>query len=414
MTFKLATAAAMVLASATASNAADLAKKAPAAVDYVKVCDTYGAGFFYIPGSDTCLKIGGYARFNFMGGDESYGVSDLPYYGKYGQNRGANAISTSARFQLEVDARSMTEFGLLRAFGALQFNASSGGSTGANPDKAYIQWAGLSAGYKTSNWDFFTGEALGGVYGDEQHDDTVNLLSYTFGIGNGVTATIGVEDPSFAGRYGGTLASGTNVYGATYGGVKAPDVVANINVTQAWGSAQVMAVAHEDYGSTSVNDGGWGFAVGAGAKINLPMLGAGDELGIQAAYADGALRYLSDNLSSSNNNNTGKAGFSPWDFGNNGDSSTGWSALVGLKHVFTPTVSAAADFGWVSVDLGDSSNISFDQYTVRGSVTWTPVKNLAISAGVDYRNTNFNSNGNALGLADGDGWAGTLRVQRSF
>ncbi|HZP74711.1 MAG TPA: porin, partial [Pseudolabrys sp.] len=31
-------------------------------VQYVKICSLYGAGFFYIPGSDTCLKIGGYVR----------------------------------------------------------------------------------------------------------------------------------------------------------------------------------------------------------------------------------------------------------------------------------------------------------------------------------------------------------------
>jgi hypothetical protein len=405
MTFKLATAAAMVLASATASNAADLAKKAPAAVDYVKVCDTYGAGFFYIPGSDTCLKIGGYARFQLRGGDESYGATDAAYYGNFGQARSANSINTTARFQLEVDARSMTEFGLLRAFGALQFNNGS-----AAPDKAYIQWGGLSAGYKTSNWDFFTGEALGGVYGDEQHDDTVNLLAYTFGLGNGVTATLSVEDPSFAGRVNSGTSTQVGIYAlwaGSYGGVKAPDVVANINVTQAWGSAQVMAVAHEAYGSTSTNDGGWGFAVGAGAKINLPMLGAGDELGIQAAYADGALAYLTDNLGKSANSTE------VWDFGFNGDTSTGWSALVGLKHVFAPTVSAAADFGYASVDLG-GSDFKFDQYTIRGSVTWTPVKNLAISGGVDYRNTNGNSAYNNAGFVDGDGWAATLRVQRSF
>jgi hypothetical protein len=41
--------------------AADLPVKAKA-VEYVKICTAYGAGFFYIPGSDTCIKIGGYMR----------------------------------------------------------------------------------------------------------------------------------------------------------------------------------------------------------------------------------------------------------------------------------------------------------------------------------------------------------------
>ncbi|MEZ5839961.1 MAG: porin [Hyphomicrobiales bacterium] len=52
--------AAAVLA-VTGAQAADLPAAEP--VEYVKVCDTFGTGFFYIPGTETCLKIGGYARY---------------------------------------------------------------------------------------------------------------------------------------------------------------------------------------------------------------------------------------------------------------------------------------------------------------------------------------------------------------
>ena len=43
------------------AQAADLPVKAKA-VEYVKICSAYGAGFWYIPGTDTCIKIGGYLR----------------------------------------------------------------------------------------------------------------------------------------------------------------------------------------------------------------------------------------------------------------------------------------------------------------------------------------------------------------
>ena len=43
------------------AQAADLPVKAKA-VEYVRICSLYGAGFFYIPGTDTCIKIGGYLR----------------------------------------------------------------------------------------------------------------------------------------------------------------------------------------------------------------------------------------------------------------------------------------------------------------------------------------------------------------
>ncbi len=52
--------AACVLA-VTGAQAADFPVKAKP-VEYVKVCSLYGAGFWYVPGTDTCLKIGSYIR----------------------------------------------------------------------------------------------------------------------------------------------------------------------------------------------------------------------------------------------------------------------------------------------------------------------------------------------------------------
>ena len=44
------------------AQAADLPVKAKA-VEYVKICSLYGVGYYYIPGTDTCIKIGGYVRY---------------------------------------------------------------------------------------------------------------------------------------------------------------------------------------------------------------------------------------------------------------------------------------------------------------------------------------------------------------
>src|SRR5215510_15823493 len=55
----LGSAAGLVAVSGT--QAADLPVKAKP-VQYVKICTLYGEGFYYIPGSDICLKIGGYVR----------------------------------------------------------------------------------------------------------------------------------------------------------------------------------------------------------------------------------------------------------------------------------------------------------------------------------------------------------------
>ena len=67
--FLLGTAAGLVTVGGAQS--ADLPVKAQA-VQYVKICSLYGDGFYYIPGSETCVRIGGYVRadygYNVTGG----------------------------------------------------------------------------------------------------------------------------------------------------------------------------------------------------------------------------------------------------------------------------------------------------------------------------------------------------------
>src|SRR5438874_10803205 len=58
----LGSAAGLVAISGT--QAADLPVKAKP-VEYVKICSLYGEGFYYIPGTDICLKVGGYVRADY-------------------------------------------------------------------------------------------------------------------------------------------------------------------------------------------------------------------------------------------------------------------------------------------------------------------------------------------------------------
>jgi hypothetical protein len=389
MKFKLATAAAAVLMSATASQAADLAKKAPVAVDYVKVCDAYGAGFFYIPGSDTCLKIGGFVRAEVFAGSADWGASATSL-GDSG-SRSDNDFVTRARLLLSADARTQTDFGLLRSYFAVQGTNSTGNQNFYEVDKAYIQWGGLTAGYAAGMWDVFTGFTPQRYFSGDEYDNSRTLLAYTFSLGNGLGATISLEDSTKAGRYG------TN-----YGGNHAPDVVAKLTLAQTWGTAQVMAAAHENYGNDVVDDEKWGYAVGAGVVLNLPMFGAGDQFGVQAAYSKGALVYASANLIPTT-----------WDFNNALDQSEAWGIQAGFRHVFSPTLMANIDASYASVDLA-GTNADYSQNYVAGSLTWAPYggvtgsPSVAISAIVEYRNVDLDVGGSA------DGLVGGLRIQRNF
>ena len=67
-TLLLGSAAALIAVSgARAADAVVVAEPEPA--EYVKICDVYGAGYFYIPGTETCLRIGGYVRYDAGLGD---------------------------------------------------------------------------------------------------------------------------------------------------------------------------------------------------------------------------------------------------------------------------------------------------------------------------------------------------------
>ena len=56
--------AAAGIAMAAGAQAADMPVKAKP-VEYVKICSAYGAGFYYIPGTDICLRVGGYTYYEY-------------------------------------------------------------------------------------------------------------------------------------------------------------------------------------------------------------------------------------------------------------------------------------------------------------------------------------------------------------
>src|SRR6201988_2786162 len=104
------------------AQAADLPVKAKA-VEYVKVCSLYGAGFWYIPGTDTCIKIGGYLRVDTTFNGGIYGQP--AWNGSRGAgDRLGDEINSRSRMALTVDTRTATEYGVVRTFaqGDFQFD----------------------------------------------------------------------------------------------------------------------------------------------------------------------------------------------------------------------------------------------------------------------------------------------------
>src|SRR5690349_8915640 len=199
------------LVAAVGAQAADLPVKAKP-VEYVKVCSLYGAGFWYVPGTDTCLKIGSYVRVQTSWDAEGGGIPiGMGTGGGQFTRSDSNEFNYRTRAALSVDLRTQTEYGTLRSYlevGA-EFTTATSGTAVANAvffDRGFIQFAGFTAGrirsyfdinsfapYSYSNNRVSGDTGATGIYG----------IAYTAQFGNGVTASLSIED-------GGASVSGNN------------------------------------------------------------------------------------------------------------------------------------------------------------------------------------------------------------
>ncbi len=316
------------------AHAADLPLKAKT-VEYVRVCSLYGAGFWYIPGTDTCIKLGGYLRVDTT--INGSGLQNNPAWsGDSGQgNRFRDYFTGRARMSLTVDTRTATEYGVVRTFGGADFQFDTLGAATVNPavlnssfnstllytpgggyvavEYVLIQFAGFTFGKSASAfatpWQGYPGNNSSFLLGGHDSVTGVNNVQYTAEFGSGVTGTIGLNDPTVYNRTsifdlattGGLSAVGT--MSSAYGGIYSPDIVGNIRVDQAWGLFQVSAAAHEVDASYNVLGAGaaptalseisghpstkWGGAVMTALQIRNIPTGPGDDFKIDASFAKG-------------------------------------------------------------------------------------------------------------------------------
>jgi hypothetical protein len=316
------------------AQAADLPVKAKA-VEYVRICSLYGAGFFYIPGTDTCIKLGGYLRVDTTFNGTTYGGP--AWNGDQGQgNRFRDYFTSRSRMALTVDTRTATEYGVVRTFGQGDFQFDNFGNGTKNPailtapgvnssllsgagggyvavEMVFIQFAGFTFGKSASAfatpWNGYPGNNNSFLMGGPDYVTGVNNIQYTAQFGNGVSATIGLDDPQVFNRTVvgnlsvGLPAAGTGVPVNAYGGVHSPDIAGNIRVDQAWGLFQIGAIAHLVNASYNVLGAGaapnnfseisghpddkWGGAVNVALQIKNIPTGAGDDFKIDATFAKG-------------------------------------------------------------------------------------------------------------------------------
>jgi hypothetical protein len=380
----LGSAAALIAVSgARAADAVVVAEPEPA--EYVKICDVYGAGYFYIPGTETCLRIGGYVRYDIGVGD----VGSLDGAKNWDKKDGGeqDTYKKNARFTLKTWTGQETELGTLKTYTETRFNfgnSSRGTSTydeetetttlfgnnAGNKDVslnfAWIQLGGLRVGKDESAFDTFIGYA-GNVIQDTLVPyggfDT-NVVQYYFDAGNGFSAVVSLEEG----------------YGDYTIDSYVPHVVGGLKWTQGWGALAGVIAYDSNYEEVA-------------GKVRLditPMQNLA--LFIMAGYG------TDDNYTDTSYvfDANGRGMYKLW--------SGNWAVWGGGTYTINEKTSFNTQISYdEGKNLGVAANIAYDI-----------VPGLTITAEVDYLHVGDDTVSNWTGADDEDSFGGILRFQRSF
>ncbi len=430
-------------ATVAAAQAADLPTLKAAPIAYVQTCNVAGMAGFVIPGTETCLKISGYINLEVGVGnvDRQYGLAFTGVPGESpvtsqetASGKSRDALGYTDRGQVNFDVRQQTSYGVLRGYAEIQAISSNGfetSLTGTILNVGYVQWAGLTAGKVGS---FFSYLAGGPSWYDFYSPDRVstnqpNLLAYTATFAGGFSTTISLEDGTGTDVNGGFNGGFNN----TYFGERVPDVVAAARADESWGSVQLSGVAHNTHaiGVSGDTTNIWGYAVLAGATVNLPSLGAGDKIALQGVYSDAALGY----------SGIPNAAFSPGDQGLNINGNgliyqltdalnydvglwstpTAWTAAAFFEHHFSPEFSLTPEISFANVRYSNSPvMISTSANSFLGGIVahWDPVAHLDFQLGIMVEETRQATPTAYVGppafQTNSSGVAGNLSITRDF
>jgi len=343
-TLLLGTAAAFAVAGS--AQAADLA--VAESVEYVKVCDAYGAGYFYIPGSDVCLKIGGYVQFRTTFGDGDVGDVGLNVGDDY---------STGWKFYTETSlnatAKWMTDWGAATVFVDYRSHVDEADSNGANRtaylDSAYLKLGGFLAGYKGSTFDYGTNGMIG--YNTFDHDQNQQQVQWSTTLG-GMGLFLAAEDPR------------DNVGpSAAYTG-DMPDLVAALTGSTGGFDWKLSAAATDTV-----------FGTGWAGQIGAAYTWSGSFLKVQAAVSDDAGAAYSVHIAPQNTGET------YWHVTAQGG--------IAWTSAFSTILTAAYASGTGVATAFDSSNGAADNaLELSAEADWTIAKGVQLGIAADWIDPN--------------------------
>ncbi|ESX83992.1 porin [Mesorhizobium sp. LSHC412B00] len=381
----------IAVSGARAADAVVVAEPEPA--EYVKICDVYGSGYFYIPGTETCLRIGGYVRYDISGGDVGSFDGAKTFDAKDGDEN--DTWRKKARFALKTWTGQETELGTLKTYTETRWNFGNrndyaandtdddnfAGNSGVSLNFAWIQLGGLRVGKDESAFNTFIGYA-GNVIQDTlvpYGDFDTNVIQYYFDAGNGFSAVLSLEEGSGDGSYGS--------YGKGTIDSYVPHVVGGVKYTQGWGSITGVLAYDSNYEEVA---GKVRLDITPMQNLSLFIMGG---YGTDDNYTDPSYAFAAG----------GRGFYKQWD-GN-------WAVWGGGTY----TINEKTSFN-VQVSYDEGENLG-----VAANIAYDVVPGFTVTAEVDYLNAGSIDEVNTLG--NNHNWTnadkksnvgGMLRFQRSF
>lgn len=385
-----------------------------------KECPDAGPYAIYIEAWSTCVDPGGYLWAEGYYNDYTdYPSTDATTYGIATIGITLDTVSDTGRLG-ELKTYLDVRFQLRSA----EAYSKSETELQVSPQTVYFEWAGITAGYRTSLFDFYSNANVQGTDPATIGDDTNLLLAaYTLNLPEGFGLTFSVEDSYY--RKAGIDAADANSRSKFGQDRKMPDFVGALTQSGDWGGAQLSGALHRVKADTPSGFAGttdpelWGYAVQAGVMFNLPMITKGDTLYLQTAYSDGATSYLGLQ------NPGGSFGAPDAYISAGGDLSrvTGWNVTAQYLHNWTSTLNSAVFGGYGQFDVPTAEARSTygarggENINVGANLVWSPTDKVSLVAQYAfnrYSARDFHKTGKGMSSASQDAHEVLLMAQYNF